>query len=1485
MRWNGSVQKIDSSHRLGRVGCALAILALGFLWSRPAVSYPNAKPDHRWIEPLDINIDDVRFVGSAARSSIRLGINSWVGIPGTDSPIGLVVEFAPDDPYDLTDEYNTITVANLSGTLPNAFALTRPRGTEGSLCPCFWEEMDVWVALPNPFGAWAFTHSAADSVPNPLDDFDYDNADLENVIRHEVGHMIGFVPEDSAQVAVMTPEYSYGAGRDPWLHGDDRNGLRWYYSAGSQPAGGWETDIQLSGWRLDYEPITPGAPGARGLVPVEDPFPIDVVAGNGSVGVEYVLENLGTVDAGTRRLGIYLSRDQAITQDDYRVDSIFVALPPPAIGGISVKPWKRDTHAFFVPCEADTGYFYVGAILDYDNQLPESRESNNTWIFPIPGDAQRIHIRPCDGTSPPPGQARSVDASDGTHCGVLVTWEPPTSGGVQLWGIYRNGNVIGWDPGAPGQPITYMWFDNFVVPDTINAYTVVSLDPNSYLPNGPYSEPTTGFGKANTLPSPSQVTASQDRSDGILVAWQWPSGSPNPDAFRVWREPLYHVDPVYEVAGSDRSYLLPAPLGASSYRVQSLTNSDRCFSNSLIVEGYRWSTTLATISASVNAPQCSAPTVMWSYAGNLANVQGYQVYRDGALVYTGTSPTETSWIDSEATASGGNWFIHSYWVDVYNPVATGRSDTLNVSVIRAPVGIAYGLAVSSSNQSGSCCEKLTVSWSWPLEFVDGWLIYRDGSAAPIDTVSNAAGASLTFTDYDVAPGGFHTYRIAGYSSVCGAGGQSLPGSGTLCWEPTQWVPNGVPIGGAAGAQSGVRAIAEQRLQRLFKETGAAYVAWEDRRNGDSDIYIQKVSEGGTSCWASDGVPVCTAPGDQTAVSLGLDAAGGVFVVWEDRRSGASDIYAQRVSELGVPMWATNGVAVCTASGDQSSPVMSGSIDAIVAWEDRRSGTSDIYGQMLTIDGVEEGYPNGFPICTAGGDQTSITVAGGPSGSCLVAWSDNRASLDSDIYMQRMFYNGLPAWSANGIPICAAPGIQAHPVLVTWPYAPGRTVKSAGIAWSDQRRGPELYDVYAHRIDVDQPQNGYLIRWTPNGVPVGVGASVLSPVSTAAASDPGGDLILAWSGAPQGSDLNVYAQRLDSNGVPLLVANGKPLCTAAGAQHSVVVATDGIGGAVAAWADDRNGTGYDIFARRIAPNGDLFGGVNGSAVVSMPGNQESPAIVTGSNGGAIVVWQDSRSGSPDVFATRAAPQGMLDLDLVQSYFVPEAGSVASPLQGTSAIQFLRTCPNNDGLNTLPNNVRMKVVLRDISGAPLGGVSESEISVLFNGGTTAQGFSGPGADSIIANSMWNPEKQCPDVRHIRADAPTNANGITYITLKGSTPGSPGVATRDPSRKWGHYDSDIPIYALGQRLEGRLTDGSANGSYQLQIKNADYTGGLGAVLNQGEWVTSADFNGVANNINTWNPIYYWRDFDSNGALNSSDFNFISTHNGHNCSMPEVD
>ncbi len=215
---------------------------------------------------------------------------------------------------------------------------------------------------------------------------------------------------------------------------------------------------------------------------------------------------------------------------------------------------------------------------------------------------------------------------------------------------------------------------------------------------------------------------------------------------------------------------------------------------------------------------------------------------------------------------------------------------------------------------------------------------------------------------------------------------------------------------------------DQQDSRIIKSSdGNIIIAWYDMRNGNLDIYAQKLDPRGFPLWTLNGVPVCTADYGQFNILLVSDGQGGAILFWEDFRSGSgSDIYAQRIDSDGNPEWDLDGIVICDESGNQGGIAMcleeySGEI--IIVWHDYRYGTGneDIYGQRVAFNGTTLWNDNGIVICNATGRQRNPEVVIDNWGGAYVAWMDRRSGTtqaDSDIYISRIYSTGEYRWVEN-----------------------------------------------------------------------------------------------------------------------------------------------------------------------------------------------------------------------------------------------------------------------------------------------------------------------------------------------------------------------------------------------------------------------------------------------------------------------------------------
>ena len=484
--------------------------------------------------------------------------------------------------------------------------------------------------------------------------------------------------------------------------------------------------------------------------------------------------------------------------------------------------------------------------------------------------------------------------------------------------------------------------------------------------------------------------------------------------------------------------------------------------------------------------------------------------------------------------------------------------------------------------------------------------------------------------------------------------------------------------------------------------GGAIVTWEDLRGTDYDIYSQRVSAAGTPLWTADGVALCSAAGDQTLPAIVSDGAGGAIVAWQD--GGRGDIFVQRVNAAGVPQWTADGVALSSGAAVAPAIASDGAGGAIVTWV-VAGATYDVRAQRVDATGVAQWTAGGVVLRTDATSAAGATIVSDGAGGAIVSWYDDRnyGTTVNDIFAQRVDGSGTPQWTANGLAVCTATGTQAFPVITT------DGAGGAIIAWYDARGGGNY--IYAQRVSTLG-----VLQWTGSGVPVctASGNHIYPSLFPQIAPDGAGGAIVTWNDYRNlaATSIDIYAQRLDATGVPQWTTDGVALCAAASAQQAPTMVSDGAGGAIVTWYDNRNyaADNSDIYAQRVSAAGVSQWAVNGVALSTAPGAQLSPILVASGTGGAIVAWLDSRNGSAyDIYAQNLNADGTLGGPLE---------SVAPPAAAASfALRSIEPNPSPGDAHvsfSLPDDLPARLVVYDVAGR----LVESQ----------ALGNLGPGAHSV-------------------------------------------------------------------------------------------------------------------------------------------------------------
>ncbi len=382
-----------------------------------------------------------------------------------------------------------------------------------------------------------------------------------------------------------------------------------------------------------------------------------------------------------------------------------------------------------------------------------------------------------------------------------------------------------------------------------------------------------------------------------------------------------------------------------------------------------------------------------------------------------------------------------------------------------------------------------------------------------------------------------------------------------------WTANGIGACVQASDQTAPAIVSDS--------AGGAFIIWVDFRNGNRDVYIQKIDSNGVAQWTANGVGIAVGSGQQQNPRIINDGAQGAIVVYEDSVSN-KNISAQRIDGNGNILWTGGGVVICNANGFQINPhlVTDGSNGAVITWQDKRNGSDyDIYAQGVAANGTIQWTSNGIVLCQFATTQSNPKITPDYLGGAIVAWQDKRMGVDFDIYAQYINGNGVTQWTSGGKSICSAAGSQSAIDMIN-----DTSINGAIISWKDGRNGQ--MDIYAQKISYSGT-----LQWTANGAPVV--NTVFDQINPNVISDVAGGAIVAWQDSSAGN-WDVRTQHLSANGAMLWKPAGIDVGVAANHQTGVKNISDGNGGSIYAFQDKRNTIDFDVYVFKVNANGNATG---------------------------------------------------------------------------------------------------------------------------------------------------------------------------------------------------------------------------------------------------------------------------------------------------------
>jgi hypothetical protein len=381
------------------------------------------------------------------------------------------------------------------------------------------------------------------------------------------------------------------------------------------------------------------------------------------------------------------------------------------------------------------------------------------------------------------------------------------------------------------------------------------------------------------------------------------------------------------------------------------------------------------------------------------------------------------------------------------------------------------------------------------------------------------------------------------------------------------------------------------------------VVWEDERDGDWDIYAQRVDTNGTI----KGEVICVADSadDLRRPAVAYDTTQNRYLVaWQNE--GATKAIGARVLNLnGTPFAAaidlTTGTFARTRPDVAYNPAAN---QYLVIWEyELAADDHNIWGRRVNPDGTADGGT--FEIITHPDDDLEPALVAYPGGQYLLAWTSDRSGT-YNVVGKQLPSSGDPTGQST-FQISAGSGDERN-LDVALNTGNGRAL----VVWEDSRDDPgddSNWDVYGRQVrsDGSTPDAGFAIC-TAAG-------SQREPAVTFNWATGYQEYLVVWDGL-----ITIQAARVSGD-----ASTVGAITTVSAIPHFERYAAVAFGGDryLVAWTDLRSGFA-DIKGQRITPTGAGLGYEIGISTGYL--NQQQPAIAYSTQQQRwLVVWEDDRAG--------------------------------------------------------------------------------------------------------------------------------------------------------------------------------------------------------------------------------------------------------------------
>ncbi len=417
-------------------------------------------------------------------------------------------------------------------------------------------------------------------------------------------------------------------------------------------------------------------------------------------------------------------------------------------------------------------------------------------------------------------------------------------------------------------------------------------------------------------------------------------------------------------------------------------------------------------------------------------------------------------------------------------------------------------------------------------------------------------------------------------------------------------------------------------------TGTTYVAWFSVESGNYNVRLQKFDVYGAIQWAEGGILISDNQQNTwlTDWDMTVDQVDHAILVWPDIRTGNNDIFAYRISPDGDFVWGADGLQLSSGEAFDAAPkvTVTNAGNAVFAWQ----ADDVIIGQKISPEGTLLWGPNGLELSSANTLSWPQLLPVGVDDIIMKYFEDSGPvwSPTRHVFAQRFDASGIMVWD-QPVVISDAGGISAWTQI--FPFINDGS-DGFYIAWHDDRDNNSLSNLWVQHIGSDGTtllgQDGTEVSTMPNRNHF---------YAHLALPEGSSDIFIFWNEMdPDQNNRGIYGQKVSSAGERLWTDNGKAFIELS-SQNVYPLAGRAAGDDMILFYEEYfNAVNGKIKAMRLDTDGNFVwtsGMVDMCTVQSEKVHTEVSEL---NNGQWIAVWEDTRTGSRDIFGQNIKMDGTL-----------------------------------------------------------------------------------------------------------------------------------------------------------------------------------------------------------------------------------------------------